>query len=86
MNKITIYKTPVCPYCVAATNFLQNKGVDVNSIDYIDIIQSPEKKEEMVAKTNKQTVPQIFINDTYMGGFDDLMAAASSGKLDEILK
>lgn len=80
---IIIYSTSSCPYCVRAKALLQQKNLSYTEI-LID--QDDAKREEMVAKTNRQTVPQIFINDQHIGGCDDLYALERSGKLSEILK
>lgn len=85
MTGITIYTTPVCPYCVRAKDLLKRKG----RTDYqeINIAGNPDAMKEMLAKSGgRKTVPQIFIGDTHVGGCDDLYALDSAGKLDALLK
>jgi len=79
---IVMYSTQSCPFCVAARTLLQGKGVDWLEI-LIDI--EPDKKAEMMAKFGRHTVPQIFIGETHVGGFDDLQALDQSGGLDPLL-
>jgi glutaredoxin 3 len=87
MPKIIMYKTPICPYCNMAKNLLKTKGVDIDKIIEIDISKDPKLKSEMMEKTNgAMTVPQIFINDTYVGGCDDLHDLSDKGELDKLLK
>ena len=82
MTKATIYSSAICPYCVAAKNFLRNKGGEYEEVR-IDL--DPARREEMMARTRRTSVPQIFFGDVHVGGFDDLVAADRSGRLDEIL-
>lgn len=79
---IVMYGTQSCPFCVAARSLLQSKGVDWLEI-LIDI--EPDKRAEMMAKSGRHTVPQIFIGETHVGGFDDLQALDQSGGLDPLL-
>lgn len=79
---IVMYATQSCPFCVAARSLLRSKGVDWMEI-LIDI--EPDKKAEMMAKSGRHTVPQIFIGETHVGGFDDLQALDQSGGLDPLL-
>jgi glutaredoxin 3 len=79
---ITIYSTAICPYCVAAKNFLKSKGLSWNEIR-IDI--DPAEREKMVAKARRTSVPQIFVGDTHVGGYDDMMALHRAGKLEPLL-
>lgn len=82
MQKVTIYSTQVCPYCVRAKMLLQKKGAEYEEIDVSD----PQKRAAMVEKTGgARTVPQIYIGDTHVGGSDDLYALESAGKLDALL-
>ncbi len=83
MAKITMYSTAVCPYCVAAEKLLRSKGVA--EIDKIRIDLDPEQRAAMVEKTGRRTVPQIYINETHVGGFDDLAALEHAGKLAPLL-
>jgi glutaredoxin 3 len=82
MPNVTIYSTPVCPYCVKAKNLLKQKGVAYTEIDVSD----PEEREKMIQKANgRRTVPQIFIDDYHVGGCDDLFELEKNGKLDPLL-
>ena len=83
MAKITMYSTAVCPYCVAAEKLLRSKGVA--EIDKIRIDLDPEQRAAMMEKTGRRTVPQISINETHVGGFDDLAALEHAGKLAPLL-
>lgn len=83
MPKIIIYSKEVCPYCVRAKSLLQRKGAAFEEIK----ITTDEQREEMIKKSGgRMTVPQIFIDDFHVGGFDDLHALDAAGKLDEMLK
>lgn len=83
MNKITIYTKENCPFCLMAKNLLQQKGVTLIEEIRIDLDQL--KLQEMITKTTKKTVPQIFIGTIYVGGFDDLAALNHGNKLDQLL-
>jgi len=83
MPKVTMYTTAICPYCMAAERLLRAKGVE--SIEKIRVDLDPGKREEMMAKTQRRTVPQIYIGDTHVGGFDDLAALDHAGSLDDLL-
>lgn len=80
--KITIYSTAVCPYCVAAKNFLKSKG---QQWEEVRVDTDPEIREKMTAMTGRTSVPQIFIGDTHVGGYDDMMALHRAGKLEPLL-
>jgi len=83
MAKILMYTSAVCPYCMNAERLLASKGVkDINKIR-VDL--QPEKRDEMIEKTGRRTVPQIFIDDRHIGGFDDLRALDLAGGLDPLL-
>ena len=83
MASVIIYGTLTCPFCVSAKSLLDSKGVEYQEI-LVD--KEPGKKEEMLAKSNgRRTVPQIFINDQHIGGYDDLKKLQDSGKLDPLL-
>jgi glutaredoxin 3 len=84
MAKVMMYTTGVCPFCRMAERLLESKGVD--AIDRVRIDLEPEKRMEMMQKTGRRTVPQIYIGATHVGGFDDLAALDHAGKLDELLK
>jgi len=78
-----IYTTAVCSYCVAAKNFLKQRGCDYREIR---VDREPGKLEEMLERSQGgRTVPQIFINGAYIGTYDDLIAADRSGRLEEVL-
>lgn len=83
MPKITLYATAVCPYCVMAERLLRSKGV--TEIDKIRVDTNPELRDEMIAKTGRRTVPQIWIGERHIGGFDDLAALDKKGELDPLL-
>ena len=83
MANITMYSTAVCPYCINAERLLKNKGAEVTQKIRIDL--EPERRAEMMERTGRRTVPQIFIGDTYVGGFDDLYALERVGELDKLL-
>ena len=83
MKPVTIYTTPICPYCVRAKSLLGKKGV---TYDEVDVMMDQQAREEMLAKSGgARTVPQIFIGDIHVGGCDDLYALDSAGKLDPLL-
>ena len=83
MPKIEVYSTAVCPYCVAAKNLLKAKGL---AWDDIRVDTDPVQRDAMLARSGgHRTVPQIFINDQFVGGYDELVAADRSGKLAELL-
>lgn len=83
MQKVIMYCTAVCPYCVAAERLLQSRGVDV--IEKIRVDVEPHLREQMMEKTGRRTVPQIYIGDTHVGGFDDLSALDKAGGLMPLL-
>ncbi|HEV7618975.1 MAG TPA: glutaredoxin 3 [Burkholderiaceae bacterium] len=82
--RVLMYSSGVCPYCVMAERLLKAKGVAV--IDKIRIDLEPEQRAAMMQKTGRRTVPQIYIGDTHVGGFDDLSALDRLGKLDSLLQ
>lgn len=83
MAEVRMYSTGVCPYCVMAEKLLVSKGVTINKIR-IDL--DMDKRAEMMQLTGRRTVPQIYIGDTHVGGYDDLAALDQAGKLDEMLR
>ena len=83
MAEVTIYSTTVCPYCTRAKQLLQRKDVDYKQINLSN--EAPEVRVELMQRTNHRTVPQIFIGDQFIGGFDQLYALERDGKLDELL-
>lgn len=83
MQTVEIYTTPTCGYCAAAKRLLTGKGI---SFAEIDVSTAPDRRAEMVARAGgRNTVPQIFVGDTHVGGFDDLSALDRAGKLDPLL-
>jgi glutaredoxin 3 len=83
MPTVTIYTTPICPYCLRAKGLLKRKNINFTEIDVSD---DDAKREAMMARARGQrTVPQIFVGDTHVGGSDDLHALESAGKLDVLL-
>jgi glutaredoxin 3 len=83
MPKITMYSTGVCPYCQMAERLLKAKGV--TEIDKVRIDLDPARRDEMMEKTGRRTVPQIYIGDKHVGGFDDLSALDKAGGLAPLL-
>lgn len=83
MAKVLMYSTEVCPYCVRAEQLLKRKGVQV--IEKVRVDLQPEIRAEMMKKTGRRTVPQIYINGEYVGGYDDLAALDQAGGLDKLL-
>ena len=81
---VLMYTTAVCPYCVRAKQLLAARGV--GTIDEVRVDLEPERRDEMVEKTGRRTVPQIFIGDTHVGGCDDLVALDRAGKLQPLLE
>jgi glutaredoxin 3 len=83
MPKIEVYSTAVCPYCVAAKNLLKSKGLQWEEVR---VDANPAQRDLMLQRSGgRRTVPQIFINDQHVGGYDDLVAADRSGKLKQLL-
>lgn len=82
MPKIEMYTSTNCAYCVAAKNLLKSKGLDYAEIR---IDTDPVRREEMLARAQRRTVPQIFVNDRLVGGYDDLVAAERSGELARLI-
>ena len=82
MSDIRMYCTAVCPYCIRADQLLTRKGVRFEKIR-VDL--EPERWNEMTAVSGRNTVPQIFIGEHHVGGFDDLAELDMAGKLDELL-
>ena len=78
-----MYSTGVCPFCQMAERLLRSKGV--SAIDKIRVDLEPERRVEMMEKTGRRTVPQIYIGETHVGGYDDLAALDRAGGLDELL-
>lgn len=83
MAKVTMYSTAVCPYCVRAEMLLKQRGV--TEIQKIRIDTDPTQRDAMMQRTGRRTVPQLFIGDTHVGGYDDLAALDRAGKLEALL-
>jgi glutaredoxin 3 len=81
--EVLMYATSWCPYCSRARQLLEMKGVKFREID---LDEQPEARAEMIKRSGRRTVPQIFIGDTHVGGSDDLHALDASGGLDPLLK
>ncbi len=80
--RIVMYATGWCGYCARARAWLESKNVTIEEID----VDAPEARAEMIARSGRRTVPQIFIGETYVGGCDELMELEASGRLDPLLK
>lgn len=80
---ILMYATQYCPFCIAARRLLEERGL---SWTEIAVDAEPEKRSEMMARSGRHTVPQIFIGDTHVGGFDDLNALDQEEGLDALLR
>ena len=78
-----MYSTGVCPFCQMAERLLKSKGVA--AIDKVRVDLDPARRVEMMEKTGRRTVPQIYIGDTHVGGYDDLAALDRAGRLDGLL-
>jgi glutaredoxin 3 len=79
---VTIYTTGWCGFCMQAKALLARKGVTFREVDVSD---GPALREEMIARSGRRTVPQVFIGDRHLGGLDELTAADRSGELDKLL-
>ena len=84
MAEVTIYATGMCPFCQMAERLLRSKGV--SAIAKIRVDLEPERRVEMMEKTGRRTVPQIYIGETHVGGYDELAALDRAGRLDELLR
>ena len=82
MSKMTIYSTAICPYCVAAKDFLAKRSI---AYEEVRIDLEPGRQREMLERAQRRTVPQIFWGETHIGGYDDLIALARGGGLDELV-
>lgn len=82
MPQVTIYSTMVCPYCVRAKRLLQRKGIEYEEF-LVD--QDRGRLREMLERSQRRTVPQIFIDDYHVGGYDDMAELDSQGELDSLL-
>lgn len=81
-KSIVMYSRAACPFCVAARNMLRDKNLTWTEVS---LDAEPDKRAEMISRTGRKTVPQIFIGDFHVGGFDDLNALEQGGDLDRIL-
>lgn len=81
--RVLMYSTAVCPYCIRAEQLLRQKGVE--AIEKVRIDIDSGRRDEMVARTGRRTVPQIYIGETHVGGCDDLYALERAGRLDPLL-
>ena len=84
MAAVLMYTSGACPYCTRAERLLNSKGV--TGITKIRVDLDPEKRNEMMTRTGRRTVPQIYIGDTHVGGYDDLAALDQAGGLDALLR
>lgn len=84
MSRVLMYSTGVCPYCQMAERLLRSRGVA--EIEKIRIDLDPDKRDEMMSRTGRRTVPQIYIGDRHVGGFDDLSALDRDGALKPLLE
>jgi glutaredoxin 3 len=83
MQPVTLYTTPICPFCIAAKRLLDTKGVDYTDID---VMADPSRRAEMMQRASgRHTVPQIFVGETHVGGCDELHQLERAGKLDALL-
>lgn len=83
MAKVVMYSTAVCPYCIRAEQLLHSRGV--TEIEKIRVDLQPQLRDEMMKKTGRRTVPQIYINGQYIGGYDDVVSFDHAGKLAPLL-
>lgn len=84
MAAVTMYSSGVCPFCIMAERLLNAKGI--TEITKIRVDLEPLKRTEMMERTGRRTVPQIYIGETHVGGYDDLAALDQAGKLDRLLR
>ena len=81
---VKMYSTGMCPFCLMAERLLLSRGV--TAIEKIRVDLEPAKRAEMMERTGRRTVPQIYIGDTHVGGFEDLAALDKAGKLEALLR
>jgi glutaredoxin 3 len=86
MPKVTIYASAYCPYCLRAVKLLESKKVQMDLISVDDPQKGRMRRAEMMARSKRHTVPQIWIGATHVGGCDELMALERSGQLDALLQ
>lgn len=82
MAVVTLYSTSICPWCVQAENLLKRVGI---AVEKIRVDQSNAQLESMIARSGRRTVPQIFVGDVHIGGFNDLVAYEQSGQLVKLI-
>ena len=82
MARVLMYSTGVCPFCLMAERLLRAKGVDIEKVR-VDL--EPERRQEMMTRTGRRTVPQIYVGDRHVGGYDELAALDRAGGLDPLL-
>ncbi len=82
MPVILIYTSAICPYCIMAKRLLDKKGATYQEFN---VDTKPELRQEMIQRTKRRTVPQIYINDLHVGGFDELHAMETRKELDQLL-
>lgn len=83
MNRVLVYSTRICPYCMMAKRLLQMKGVKYDEV-MVDL--DTQRRDEMMQRSGRRTVPQIFVGDTHVGGYEDLAALDRAGRLDPLLE
>jgi glutaredoxin 3 len=83
MKSVRMYTTRVCPFCIMAKRLLQTKGVPVEEVR---VDEDSTQRERMMQLSVRRTVPQIFVGETHVGGFDELSALDRAGRLDPLLK
>jgi len=83
MKPVKMYTTRVCPFCIMAKRLLSQKGVQ---IEEVRVDEDSTQREQMMQISGRRTVPQIFVGETHVGGFDDLSALERAGRLDPLLK
>ena len=83
MAKVMMYSTAVCPFCLMAERLLKSKGID--NIEKVRVDLEPARRQEMMDRTGRRTVPQIYVGERHIGGYDDLSALDRAGGLDPLL-
>jgi glutaredoxin 3 len=83
MAKVVMYSTAVCPFCLMAERLLKSKGIE--TIEKIRVDLEPQRRQEMMDRTGRRTVPQIYVGERHIGGYDDLSALDRAGGLDPLL-
>ena len=81
-SHVIVYSSPFCGYCAAAKRLLKNKGTDFTEIN---VLFSPDRRQEMIELSGRQTVPQIFVGGRHVGGYSELSALDANGGLDPLL-